>query len=308
LLRQEVAKSDLVFLQDGFYLPCFLAANAARRHNKPVVVMQHIGVVAYRAAILRIAMNMLDKVSTRPLLERADRVVFISALTRSYYADLRYHRPPEIIFNGVDAAVFHPLPGSFDRARNRRALGADPSSPCILFVGRFVEKKGLHHIEAMARAQPDWTWILAGWGPLDPRQWSLPNVQVIGGLSGPTLATLYQHADSLVLPSIGEGYPLVIQEALACGLPVVCSEVTAQADPAASEYIIGATMHEDSRMTASAFIQKLEAIVSIDDGTEFENRRKRALFAATRYNWATAAQRLKEIFNQAIASHRGLGA
>ena len=55
-------------------------------------------------------------------------------------------------------------------------------------------------------------------------------MRVFSDLAGPGLAELYRASDVFVLPSQGEGFPLVVQEALACGLPVVCGDESTGAD------------------------------------------------------------------------------
>jgi hypothetical protein len=50
------------------------------------------------------------------------------------------------------------------------------NSPAILFVGRFVEKKGSRVMRSMVELHPDWTWAFADWGPLDPTSWNAANV------------------------------------------------------------------------------------------------------------------------------------
>ena len=52
-------------------------------------------------------------------------------------------------------------------------------------------------------------------------------------LSQAELPPLYQAADLLVLPSVGEGFPLVVQEAMACGTPALVGDETAAGCPEA---------------------------------------------------------------------------
>lgn len=295
-LDHEIGSADVVLVQDGSYLPCLLALRCARRMGIPVVLMQHIGAVPYRNPLLRLAMIALNRLFTRYALAAADQVVFISELTRQYFATARFQRPPMVLFNGVDASVFAPPPQGSDRAELRRTLSLEPDKVTILFVGRFVEKKGLNHIEQMARRRPDWTWVLAGWGPIDPTSWRLSNVIIFSDRCGRTLAPLYQAADVLVLPSVGEGFPLVIQEALASGLPVVCGSDTAEADPDARRFLTGVKVDPgDPQVTADHFIAGIVPIIEWS-GPRCPAQRERAEFARGRYSWERTAGDLLAVF------------
>jgi starch synthase len=168
--------------------------------------------------------------------------------------------------------------------------------PVALFVGRFVEKKGLHILSRMARLRPNILWAFAGWGHLQPTAWALPNVVVYSDLAGASLAALYRASDVLVLPSKGEGFPLVIQEALACGLPVVCSADTAGADRAASGFLSAVPLDEqEPDATALAFCEEIGRALA-GRGNAGRSSEDRFEFVLQRYCWkATAAQYLELI-------------
>ena len=295
-LRAEIRAADVVLVHDGFYLPCLRALRDAQRAGKPVVLIQHIGFVPYRNPVLRLAMTMLNRAFTRPALAAAGQVVFISEITRQHYSTVRFRRPPMVLHNGVDTSVFVPAPPEADRRALRRSLGIDPDRPAALFVGRFVEKKGLVHLEQMARHRPDWCWILAGWGPIDPTLWRLANVRVFSDRSGASLTALYQAADVLVLPSVGEGFPLVVQEALACGLPVVCGDDTAKADRAAHAFLVGVRVRPaDPAATADAFLAAVAPLVEQTAASEAQCR-ARVAFARDHYSWAGMVSNLLAVF------------
>jgi len=292
LIFQNVRASDIVLVHDGIYLTSIVAAIAARVHRRPLVVVQHIGEVPYRSIALRFLMRLANRMFSATMLTVADRVVFISALTQNHFRGLKLPRPPERIYNGIDINVFHPIPGS-ERSNHRCALDLPVDAKIVLFVGRFVEKKGLHIIEPIARNAPHLLFVFAGWGPMDPAQWGLPNVRVFRNLSGKTLAPLYQASDVLLLPSVGEGFPLVIQEALACGLPVVCGADTAVADPAASALVNGVELDVPVEAASVAVGAAVEAALSESD--PHGASQMRADFAARHYSWDSVIDRYEHL-------------
>lgn len=226
-LRKAVAECDVIHLHDFIYPAHLVAMLLARRHRKPVVITQHIGDIDYQNPLLRLVLRLVNRSFGRWMLSRADQVIFISPRVMAGFSRYtRFSRLPEYWPNGVDAGVFH-LASAPERLHLREAHGLRPDLPVVLFVGRFVPRKGLPMLERMARLKSEWQWCFAGQGPLDPAAWNLPNVRVWRGLGGAGLASLYQLADLLVLPSYGEGFPLVVQESLACGTPVLVSEETA---------------------------------------------------------------------------------
>ena len=114
----------------------------------------------------------------------------------------------------------------------------------------------------------DLTFALAGWGPNNPGVWRLPNVHVLSSLQGPSLVPLYQSSDVFLLPSIGEGLPLVLQEALACGLPVICGKETAAADPGACALIEGVVIEgADPDTAAAALAGRIDRVLAEQYGT-----------------------------------------
>jgi len=132
-----------------------------------------------------------------------------------------------VLRNGVDTALFCP---PADRAAVRAAHGL--SRPTLLSVGLLIERK-CHHltIEAM-RQLPDYGLLIVGEGPEHARlaglieQYSLQDrVQLLGPRLHADLPQLYGAADALVLASSREGWANVLLEAMACGTPVVASNI-----------------------------------------------------------------------------------
>jgi len=140
---------------------------------------------------------------------------------------------------GVDTSRFAP---AFTAAEAKAHLGW-PAAPTVLFVGKFVEKKGLRYLveamPALRAAIPEARLVIAGGGPLNrairarAAELALGEeaVAFVGPRSHDELKTMYNAADVLAVPSIvardgeTEGMPTVILEAFAAGCPVVGSRV-----------------------------------------------------------------------------------
>jgi glycosyltransferase involved in cell wall biosynthesis len=100
----------------------------------------------------------------------------------------------------------------------------------ILYVGRFAWEKAPHYlIEAFAQLKEinDWRLVMAGSGPLLPemkllaQELSVENrVEFLGDVKN--VDQLYAKASIYVLPSVIEGFPNSLCEAMAAGLPAVC--------------------------------------------------------------------------------------
>lgn len=290
-LRRLVEWCDVLHLHDSLYLGNFLAFRTARRLGKPVVVTQHIGEIPYKSRVLRVLLKSANRTIARRVLTGADRCVFISPRVRDYFARfVRFRAPPLYQPNGVDADLFQPADAERRRAL-RELLGWPADRPVFLFAGRFVEKKGLPALHEVARGLPECEFVFAGWGPLDPRGWGLPNVRCPGSLSAAQLRDHYQAADLLVLPSVGEGFPLVVQEAAACGTPALISRETA----AGHDEVAGFTYTCDP--DGAGVTAALRAIMA--DHQELTNRRVRAAtFAHCHWDWDRCATVYRRLFEK----------
>lgn len=117
---------------------------------------------------------------------------------------------------GVDLSLFKSKPKEeFDKK--------------VLFVGRITQAKGVDHIVKAARIMPDWNFTIVGDGPylseLKESANKLVNVTFTGAVDNGELPKYYHEADLFLLPSQREGMPVSIIESLACGTPVIATDV-----------------------------------------------------------------------------------
>jgi teichuronic acid biosynthesis glycosyltransferase TuaC len=168
-------------------------------------------------------------------------------------------RHVEVLRNGVDLELFRPG----DRAAARARLGL--SGLVLLSVGRLVPLKG-HHlvIEAMA-ALPEASFVLVGDGPERRRLLSqserlgvASRVRFLGKLPHESLPDVYAAADVLVHPSSHEGLGNAPQEAMACGTPVVATDIPGLREVVSSR-AAGVLMKERTAGALVAAVRRLLA-------------------------------------------------
>jgi glycosyltransferase involved in cell wall biosynthesis len=290
-------QNDVILAHDALQMSSVIACCAAMAYRKPFIVVQHIHDVPYVNPFVRALMTLANRCVAARVLRKAWRVIFVSERTmRSFTSTIRWQRSPLVIFNGVATDVYTPAVDAAEVSQSRVALGLPIAGTVALFVGRFVEKKGLRVLQAVAHDRPDVLFAFAGRGPLDPAAWNLPNVRVYSDLSRDALAQLYRASDGLLLPSVGEGFPLVVQEALACGLPVICGIDSAQADPEAAPYLCGVEVEPDHPVrTALRFGEQLDRVLV----ASADMRRRRADFARSRYSWPATCNSYARVIREA---------
>jgi teichuronic acid biosynthesis glycosyltransferase TuaC len=126
----------------------------------------------------------------------------------------------EVVANAADSDTFHPR----DRAGARRRLALPPERPIVAFCGHFIERKGpLRLLRALAQV-PEAGAVFLGEGPQQPAG---PQVLFAGRVPHAEVPEWLSACDLFVLPTLAEGSPNAVAEAVACGLPVVASDIPA---------------------------------------------------------------------------------
>jgi glycosyltransferase involved in cell wall biosynthesis len=202
----------------------------------------------------------------RRKLERAAHVSCISEWHRQWYREI--HPDPtgkyKVIRCGVDVDRFRP-----DEANRAGGLGLR-----VLTVARLVPKKGVDTlIRAFCRVAgaggPGWSLTIAGEGPDRERLEALANelgqglaIDFRGAVSNRLLEELYRNSDVFALPcrtdarGDRDGIPVVLMEAMACGLPVIAGDL-----PAIRELVVdgesGLVVAGDDEEALAGYLQRL---------------------------------------------------
>jgi glycosyltransferase involved in cell wall biosynthesis len=153
-------------------------------------------------------------------------VVFALAPYLAVMARARGARHVAVVPNGID---LHDL--GLDAAPNSQPR----SGPLrMISVGRLSVEKGFEHLLAACRLldpDVDYQLTIAGSGPLEAdlrdAAADLPRVRFAGAVPRASLGALYRDHDLFITATLNEAFALVVLEALACGLPVVGTDIEA---------------------------------------------------------------------------------
>jgi glycosyltransferase involved in cell wall biosynthesis len=206
-----------------YFYPDGVAATWLGRHfGLPVVV------TARGSDVTQLPAYAIPRHLIRGAIARSAAMITVSAALKDALVALG--APPAkvtVLRNGVDTALFRP---PADRDAARQTLGLTRKT--LISVGLLIDRKGHHHtIEAMTKL-PEFDLVIAGEGPERGRLTALierlgltERVRLLGARPHAELPMLYGAADASVLASSREGWANVLLESMACGTPVVASNI-----------------------------------------------------------------------------------
>lgn len=247
---------------DGFAMAigCYWLARRLRRERGITLIDAHFGYPDGAAAVylgrwLKLPVTITLRGTEVPhsrqprlrqrlsnTLRAADRVFSVSDSLRKLAISLGVAPDnTQVVGNGVDLTRFGPV----NRDRARQQLGLPEDAQVLISVGALVERKGMHRVIAclpdLLKLHPDLHYVVVGAaGPegdmraeLDAQVARLglnARVHFLGSLAPDDLKWPLSAADVFVLATRNEGWANVFLEAMACGLPVVTTDVGGNAE------------------------------------------------------------------------------
>ena len=194
-----------------------------------------------------------------PLVMGAAGVLVCGRLGREYF--LNYGASPERIFYFPYEPDYSIIENTTEAAIKsaRQNLGLAPDRRRLIFAGRLVPVKRVDLLidafATVARQRPQWDLVIVGAGPLrDELRARVPadlasRVTWAGFIAEPAMmAAVYRACDVLVLPSDYEPWGVVVNEATAGGLAVVCSDVVGAGYELVRDGVNGQVFHAGDLM------------------------------------------------------------
>lgn len=211
-----------------FVVPAGLIAVLVGRALRVPVIVQAHGSDVTKYARLNSWMAQLSAFTVK----KADHIVAVSDELRTILIQELGASADKITVRscGVDIEQFRPIPR--DKAREQFGLSRQVS--IVLLVGSLIRRKGidslLSAIASLAEHNSNLLLLIVGDGPLheqlaaQARELSIEEVvRFVGRRPSEEMPLWYSAADVFVLPSLREGTPLSLLEALSCGVPVIVS-------------------------------------------------------------------------------------
>lgn len=205
-------------IPDAYYGKFLLSGTAAaarlgRRYHRPVFA--DLG-----ESTLLAGLTPVERQRAATLLQSCAGVVCVSPRLIEEARELGVEEQRLLLApNEADPRRFHPL----DRQDCRRRLGLPAGDFIVVFVGHFIERKGpLRVLEAINRAGGRVKGIFLGRGAQHPAG---DRVLRAAPVPNEDLPLWLNAADVLVLPTLAEGCCNAIVEAVACGLPIITSDI-----------------------------------------------------------------------------------
>jgi len=213
------------------------------------------------------------------------------------FLQLRYNVPPDRVWfipNGVGSEFFH-----------LRSFAPGIATK-ILFVGTWIDHKGIYYLaeafDKVLREIPEARLTVAGCNEPEERvlRCFFPTVQtaveVLPYVRRMEMSRLYAEHEIFVLPSLMEGMPLVLLEAMASGMPVVTTESCGMTDLVEDGYDGLFVIPGDTDSLASAILRLCR---------DADLRQRLGIAAQEkmrRFTWTQSARRHEMVFNRALRS------
>lgn len=302
-------KFDLIHLQDRWYPDFSLSLAYAKNAGKPFVLTLHNARTVGIAPHYTLLGGAFDSLFGKPVLENSDLIISVSKWAIS---DMGHYGIPAskmvCIHNGISPSEYKPSNERSQRFRKKHGFSKD--AKIMLFVGRIIRQKGVEYVlEAMPsilKSAPQARLVIVGRGnrleKLQARASSLHlegKVRFEGFLSEEELKDALCACDAFVLPSLWEVLPVSILEAMACGKPIVASEVGGNAELVREGYNGYLVPKRNSKLLS----EKLVKVLSNDKLAQRmgENSRKRAV---KEFNWELIADKTIAAYKKLLAHHK----
>ncbi|MHC4912697.1 MAG: glycosyltransferase family 4 protein [Planctomycetota bacterium] len=271
--------------------------------NNPKVCTLHgipsIGIKTRKNAIIWGIYNLIERTS----LKRIDKLIAVNDSAKEYYTRKNPRLKDDIIVIpvGIDLGLFKPM----DRRKMRSLYDFAQDDIIILYIGRFSQEKGLDLLlrgfSLLKTHIPNARLILLGKGPSKSalkkiiKEENISDVTFMEPVSHDKIPEVINSANLLALCSSYEGMPTVVLEALACGVPVVSTDVGDVSKVVKNGKTGELILNRDPKSVQNALLKVIER--------DCETYKDDCIAEAKRFSWEIISQDIIKVYND-VAKER----
>lgn len=241
------------------------------------------------------------KKTIKEVLEKATRIITVSKSNAGSIEKLITGKEISVIPNGFSPGLFYTM----DKKKVREELGLNVGGKTCLSIGNLIKIKGQEYLikamESLSKEFDDLNLYIIGAGPLQSnlqkyaKELGLEKrINFIGLKPHNEIVKWLNAADLLVISSLGEGAPVVLMEALSCGIPVVGTKVGNVEEVLKSEEYGFVCDSKDAQGLAKAISKSLSKSWNRDLIAEYGEQ----------FTWAKANEKIVQIYSKLLETNQ----
>lgn len=284
---------DILHAQDLY--PTFFCYIYKLYHKTPYCVCYHCDPKLYATDII----SKLALVLGRYFLpvQKANAIISVA---RHLNTDIKEHYKRNAIFipNGANITQFTP---------NQQKIDNRSTCPTIICVSRMIHDKGLEDaivsFKQIVSSYPNARMLLVGDGELRDVLKALSvslslenNIIFTGFVPNSQIINYYHQADLFLLPSWNEGFPIVLFEAMGCGLPIISTNVGCISEIINEENGIIIPIKDPEKMADA-----MNAIIALPPD-EYKRMSLRNSAIAKQHGWENSAREYEKVYEKIMGN------
>lgn len=239
---EDIREYDIIHTHNEHSFAAIAAAYVSKKKSVPLVVTCH-GQLRFGNPIYDVIERLYARSMGRSIFERAAAVVALSSSDKDYISSFGIDRDKiAVIPNAINSDKLDQFHYSSDELQSFKEANKLSDRWIVLFVGQIIQRKGVSYLLKsipilLQKFKENVTFVFIGAGDCLAENLSLTrdlgienNVLFTGPVSTSDLIAFYQIADLFVLPSLSEGLPTSILEAMYFSLPVISTDIPGTRD------------------------------------------------------------------------------
>lgn len=303
--EEDISDYDIIHTHNEHSFAAMAAARISKKKGIPLVVTCH-GQLRFGNPLYDSIERLYNQSLGKLVFEKADAVVALSSSDRDYISSFGIDKDKiTIIPNAIDPSKLDRYHFESDELESFKEWYGLSGKQIVLFVGQIIQRKGISYLlksipAVLKVCKEDVSFIFVGSGDYLRDSLCLVrdlgienNVVFTGSVSARDLVAFYKVSDLFVLPSLSEGLPTSILEAMHFGLPVVSTDIPGVRDHF-SDFVVLVPPRDECAL-ANALLRLLG-----DRNLALTLSTKGRSLVARKYTWDQVTNKYKDLFEKTL--------